>query len=207
MHNDAPFLLSKEDNNASLFFRRIMNAAQKTAYLIGKGHENWEEVADNFTKWCKEHNSSSGKGSPYKFYYTNYSVYNGNLWRRISERLKMMFGNYPFVIHLIRDRCMDNNAAGGYVIQIHCYKPSFGSYRLDYEMEDQFIKTLYDCLCQLSEEAKCPCSMLTNPSFFDRVKEWLIRCYIRYNSFCYGLYHDIKSAIQGTLYQPSNNRK
>ena len=203
MRNDVPFLLSKEETNASIYFKGLLNAAARTAIIIGKEHENWEEIAENFSKWCADTKSKSGRGCPYKFYYTNYSVYNVNWWWRMAEKIRMMFGNHQFVAHLVRDRALDKNG-GGYFIQIHCYKPAYGTYRPEHdELEDKFISTLYDQLCQLSREVKCPCSILTNPSIFGRLKDWAVRCYFRYNSFCYGLIQDIKAAFQGNIYQPN----
>lgn len=204
IRNDTMRMLNGPRSNAKVYFDAIHSCALNAQRKIGEGKEDFDKVVEDFTKWCNDNNSTSGFGCPYKFYYPNFSIYNTSRFQILYQKIRMWFERADFVVHVVRDRCRDEGY-GGYIIQIHCYRDKMSNYMPDYDPEGEeihkkFQETFYENAAIFANNARVQCSILTNPTAFDRLFHWLRRCYVRYNSFLYGLYIDIKAAIKCQLF-------
>lgn len=201
IRNDVPKLLNGQETNAKKYFDKLHLFMANMSKEIGEDKQDFEETVKKFKAWCEENGSKDGIGCPHKLYFVTYSSYNANIIDRMFNKFVMMFMPHPFVIHLVRDRCYDM-CAGGYFMQIHCYKKKHATYIVDPDkdqIENEFLEKCYDNLMTYAKTIKCPVYVLTNPGIFDRLCDWFKRCYARYNSFFVGIVEDIKCAVTGKI--------
>jgi len=195
------FLVNETGHNCVIYAHKIMQAVYEATKKMCAG-EDFDSKKDQMLKWMQENPDESSLSCPIRLYYTDCVAQNNDWKDRMRNQLMMFFGDYTVVIHLVRDATMDSNA-GGYFIQIHIYNWKGGTIQYDSELDAKAKNAISDAFRQINLP-RCRTKVLTNPSVFARLLDWMTRSYFRFNTVVLRVVMNIYWAITGKISGTAN---
>lgn len=184
------FAHTESGHNCVIYANRIMNALNDIS--VGGGNEEDKKTA--LTEWVKKNPNKPTFLCPIKLYYPSCASNNLGIKDILFNQFKMFVEPHYAVIHLVRDATRDKYE-GGYFAQMHFYSNGNATMYPDTELDKLAKRELKAAL--LSMNLGCKVKVLTNPSIFGRVFDWLTRCYFRFNTVVYRTTMNIFWAIAG----------